>query len=324
MRSLPKFLTLYVRCVVMTMAAVTGTLCLLAGAPATFAADLKAEGVISGASLTAGDIFDGLTPEKAAYVLGPAPKPGHNLTLNASTLLRVALALNLPWQPKTSADQIVIRSAATIIGEEEIRHALATPLEEQGVEGNYDISFHKGTAPELVLPQDVPPTFDVVGFRYDPSKDWFQATIMAPSEANPLAQIAIAGKVMRTVQVPVLKTSLRSGDIIGEHDISWVEMYAQDVKPSMIVKQEDLIGMTPRRMAEAGKPVRDIDLERPEMVGRGDAVTIVYQTPFMTLTAKGKSLQGGSKGDIVQLVNLNSNRTLEGTVSGTREITVAE
>lgn len=322
--TLPRFLTFYVRGVMTVMAVLSGLMLIVAGARAALAADLRPEAVINGASLTAGDIFGGLSAEKAAYVLGPAPKPGQDMALNASTLLRVAMALNIPWQPASSADQIVIRRAATIIAEDDIRAALDVPLQEQGVEGRYDIAFHKGTKPELILPQDVAPTFDVVGFRYDPSREWFQATVMAPSKDNALAQVAIAGKVQRVVQVPILKSTLRNGDVIGVRDIAWVDIYAQDVKGNLIARAEDMIGRTPRRIAEAGRPLRDIELEQPSLVSRGDAVTIIYKTPFMTLTAKGKSLQGGTKGDAVQLVNVNSNRTLEGVVSGTREITVIQ
>ena len=89
-----------------------------------------------------------------------------------------------------------------------------------------------------------------------------------------------------------------------------------------MITEESLYGMTPRRMVMTGKPIRDMELENPQIVSRGAPVTLVYKDGAMTLSARGKSMQGGARGDLVRVINMNSNRSLEGIVTAENEITV--
>ena len=49
---------------------------------------------------------------------------------------------------------------------------------------------------------------------------------------------------------------------------------------------------------------------------RGSLVTMKIETPFMTVTAQGKAQQDGAEGEIVRVINTQSNRVVEGTVTG--------
>jgi flagella basal body P-ring formation protein FlgA len=102
-----------------------------------------------------------------------------------------------------------------------------------------------------------------------------------------------------------------------------VKIYEREVQPDMILDAESLVGLTPRRIVSAGKPVRNIDVEMPELVARGDSVTLVFDSAPLYLTAKGKALQNGGKGDLVRVINIASNRSIEGVVTGDRQVTVA-
>jgi flagella basal body P-ring formation protein FlgA len=75
-------------------------------------------------------------------------------------------------------------------------------------------------------------------------------------------------------------------------------------------------------MVVAGKPIRDLELENPQIVDRGSAVTLLYKNGAMTLSARGKSLQNGARGDTVRVVNMASNKSLEGLVTAENEVTV--
>ena len=61
-------------------------------------------------------------------------------------------------------------------------------------------------------------------------------------------------------------------------------------------------------------PVRERDVIPPRLVVRGTLVTMKIETPFMTVTAQGRALQDGKLGDVVRVINTQSNRTIEGTV----------
>ena len=122
--------------------------------------------------------------------------------------------------------------------------------------------------------------------------------------------------------MPVLRNALKNGDIIGAADIDWIELPQNKIANGTAMTEKDLIDMTPKRSVSAGKPVLLNDLAPPQMVERGDAVTLVFETGAMMLTAKGKALQSGAIGDTVRVANTDSNKNLQGVVTAHREITI--
>ncbi len=295
---------------------------MIAGAHIALAANLRDDITLTGDNLTVGDIFDNVG-RNADYVLGPAPQPGKEMVLNAPTLMRIALALDLPWTPSSSADQIVIRRAATIISADQVRESLIASLQEKGINDKFTLDTGASKL-EMTLPQDSPATLEVSNLSYNPRTNRFDAKISAPSASNPVRQTTISGSVRPITSIPVLRSSLRNGDTIGSSDIDWIDLYTSEIQPDMLLKAEDLIGKTPRRMAIAGKPIRVLDIQSPQLVDRGETVTIVFEQGPLMLTASGKALQKGAKDDIIRVVNSNSNRPIDAVVSGTREVIVRQ
>ncbi len=295
---------------------------MVAGAKTAFAASLRGQAFLTKDTLTVGDIFEN-AGRNADYVLGPAPQPGKDMVLNAPTLLRIAMALDLPWAPQSSSDQIVVSRAATLISDAQVRDHLTASLREKGVSNNFTVDTGSASL-DLVLPHDQPATVEISNLVYNPRTSRFDATISAPSTAKPARQINVSGTLRAITQVPVLKSSLRNGDLIGDSDIDYVEVYESDIQPDMLLKGADLIGMTPRRMVVAGKPVRTVDLQSPQLVERGKNVTIVFNEGPLQLTTLGKALQNGAKGDLIRVVNNSSNRPVDAIVNGPGEVTVRQ
>lgn len=295
----------------------------LAGAKTALAATLKPVSMIEGDLLTAGHVFEGIPEEKAARVLGQAPRPGEDLILNAHTLLRIATALDLSWRPVTASEQVVLRRAATVIDQEIIADIVRQELRSHGIEGTFEINFTSGK-PQIILPQDQPQRAELIELDYNPQYDRFTAVLAAPSAQKPLSRLTVTGTTERIVSVPVLKSDLKNGDVISSGDLAWIDTYAKNIQHDMVLNAEDMIGLTPRRMAMAGKPLRSRDLQAPQLVGRGDKVTIILQNEQMYLTTEGKALQNGAKGDTVRVVNTGSNRSIDALVSGSRTVTVMQ
>jgi flagella basal body P-ring formation protein FlgA len=295
---------------------------MIVGTHAALAASLRSDVTLTGDTLTVGDIFDN-AGRNTDYVLGPAPQPGKEMTLNAPTLMRIALALDLPWTPSSSADQIVIRRAATMIPADQVRESLIASLQEKGIQDKFTLDTGASRL-DMILPLDFPATVEVTNLNYNPRTNRFDATISAPSAANPVRQASVSGSVRPITKIPVLKSSIRNGDLISASDIDWIELYTAEIQPDMLLKAEDLIGKTPRRMTIAGKPVRVLDLESPQLVDRGETVTIVFEQGPLMLTASGKALQKGAMDDVIRVVNSASNRPIDAIVSGTREVIVRQ
>jgi len=312
------------RVIVLILSMTIGLMFVVIGARNALAASLKPVALITGDVFTVGDLFGGLSKDVADKVLGPAPQPGRDMVLNARTLMRVAIALDLPWRPSSNADQITIRRAATLIETEDIKNALSTSLKNQGVSGRFDMTFMNIAQPEMIIPQNEPATIEISQITFDPQSERFQATLVAPSRQNPLTELMVSGQVEHLVPVPVLKEAISSGDVVNAYNIEWVDMKSRDLQSDIILNEQDLVGMTPRRVLLSGKPVRTIELERPQLISRGDTITITYNNGFMTLNAQGKSLQNGAKGDLIRVVNTSSNRTIEAFVEGESLVSVTQ
>ena len=291
----------------------------VAGAKAALAASLRTETIISGDYIRLGDIFDGT--KNADYVLGPAPTPGKEMILNAKTLYKIASALDVDWKPNSAAEQIILRREAAVLPQSEITSELEKKLQDSGVEDKFTITYL--TAPsDIVLPRGTEESMEITAFNFDPQGDRFDAVIVAPSAENPLKRVSVSGRIERQLAVPVLRNSLKNGDIIGVQDIDWIDVPQNKIANGTAMSEKDLIDMTPKRVAAAGKPLLLNDLAPPQMVERGDAVTLVFETGAMTLTAKGKALQNGAVGDTVRVANTDSNKNLQGVVTAHREITI--
>ena len=84
----------------------------------------------------------------------------------------------------------------------------------------------------------------------------------------------------------------------------------------------EVAGMAARRAVRAGQPLRNADLMKPELVQKNDIVTLHYEVPGIVLTMRGKALDSGAEGDIVNVLNVNSKRTIQGIVTGPGHVTM--
>lgn len=310
------------RIFVLIVAIALGALVVLLGSREAMAASLKPTAIIKENVFTVGDLFSGLTQEKASHILGAAPQPGDDMTLNARTLMRIAVAMDLPWRPSSTMDQIIIRRDAVKISTNQIETAISSALKNEGLDDRFELTFYGTAQPTIVLPSGEETDMQIAALNFDRQNDRFEARLVAPSIDEPKAELLISGKIERLLPVPVIKTTLSRGDIIDSYDIEWIDMKSSDIQDDIILNADDLIDMAPRRILVSGKPVRRIDLEYPQLVGRGQTISITYKDGFLNLSAKGKSMQNGAKGDIVRVVNLSSNRSIEAMVTGDGRVTV--
>ena len=107
---------------------------------------------------------------------------------------------------------------------------------------------------------------------------------------------------------------------VKARDIEWLKLPASRVASNIIGSETQLAGMSPRRPVRAGEPLRLSDMEPPILVKKGSQVDVIYQTGALTLTARGRALEDGAMGDVVRIMNIRSNRTIEGTVSAPNTI----
>lgn len=284
------------------------------------AADLKTESIVNAPVIHVSDIFFDV-PATKDVVLGNAPAPGQTMILDARTLKRVANIYDIDWKPASAADQVVLRRTSQTITAEDMIAALKANLAAKGVSGDFGITLNNA-APSVVIPGDVPATIEVAQISYTPGRDIFSATLASPNAANPVKTINVTGLIEKMTEVPVLKSVLKNGDIIGSADIEWVSVPARNMVRDTIIDADKLMGKTPLRMVDAGVPIRARDVMSPQLISRGDDVMINFVSSSMQLSAKGKAMQNGAEGDVIRVMNLSSNQPLQAEITGYKIVKV--
>ena len=147
----------------------------------------------------------------------------------------------------------------------------------------------------------------------------FELTGSAVARRMPLR---FTGTVTETVETATLARSVRAGEVIKASDVLMERRRKSEVNGEGL-SADQAVGLAAKRPLRGGQVVRPADLMKPQVVQRNEAVTIVYNVPGVLLTVRGKALEVGSVGDIIGVLNVQSNRTIQGTVTGPGRIAIA-
>ena len=115
-----------------------------------------------------------------------------------------------------------------------------------------------------------------------------------------------------TAELPVLARAIAKGEIVSAGDFTLGERPYGEARGAL--GPDEAAGKEAFRSLQAGVPVRAADLIPPQLVRRGEPVTIAVRSGALAITAQGKALASGAKGESVRVVSLATNRTLDGVV----------
>lgn len=124
-----------------------------------------------------------------------------------------------------------------------------------------------------------------------------------------------------TVAAPVLDHPVAKGDLLAAGDFVTQDVPA--VQARTLPRLKDIVGMEAARALQAGAMVRASDVIRPQLVRRGEPVTIALRQGGLSITTAGRALGNGAAGEFVRIVSLSTNRTLDGVVEATGLVRVA-
>lgn len=136
-----------------------------------------------------------------------------------------------------------------------------------------------------------------------------------------LLALALLGGPAEDVQVAVLGHAVAKGERLEAGDFTMEGRTAAAARGALGI--EDAMGMEATRNLAPGMVVRRTDVMTPQLVRRGEPVTIKLVSGPLVITAAGRALSGGSKGDLVRVVTNSTSRTLDGMVDGSGTVRVA-
>jgi flagellar basal body P-ring formation protein FlgA len=136
-----------------------------------------------------------------------------------------------------------------------------------------------------------------------------------------LALSLLAGGPGEDVLVAVLQQPVARGERIEASDFTTEARAPAAARGALSAERAS--GMEATRNLQAGAIVRQGDVMRPQLVHRGEPVTIRIVSGTLVITASGRALGGAADGEGVRVVVNATNRTLDGVVEGAGTVRIS-
>ena len=220
---------------------------------------------------------------------------------------------------------VAVTRASRAIGVEEISASIAQALSRQyGLGAAHDISLNFDLPVRtLQVEASASGALQVGALAYDPRSGRFGATLELPSSLVLQREGGrLTGRAIQTVDAITVDRPVERGELLAASDLTIVRR--PKTEAGRLLAMRAAIGMAARHSLNPGQPISAADLMKPEIVQRGDTVTLVYQAPGLVLTLRGKAQDPGALGDTIGVLNDQTKRVVQGIVSGPGRVMVAD
>jgi flagella basal body P-ring formation protein FlgA len=250
----------------------------------------------------------GQTGTVSVASIAAAVRPHEIIELDTNGLSEVVVTRLSRTITKTDIEDRIARAVAGQYGFGEARNLSVTiDRDVRTMHVEQQISWDLSVARLLVDPRTG--RFDI----------WFELTGSAAARRLPMR---FTGHIIEMVEAVALTRTVGRNEIIRAADVT-VERRPKNEVLGEVVVPEQVIGLSTRRALRAGTVLRPADLVKLDVVNRNEAVTISYDVPGISLTLRGKATEAGGVGDVINVLNMQSNRTVQATITGPGRVTIS-
>lgn len=307
------------------MRPLVATLALLAGTLAAHAQGatptLRGHVTVTGDIVHIGDMVDN-AGAAATVAIYRAPDRGTTGRLAVAEVIETLRAHQVIGLDAGDLREIEVTRAARFLTQTEIETAIAQALAgRNGLGAARDITVTFDRRPgTITLDAANNGHLHTLAVRFDPRSQRFDANFeIAGSAGAQAVRLRFTGTAVEMIETATITRGIERGDVLKASDV------VLDKRPRAEIGNEALtraavIGMQARRSLRAGAALRSTDLAKPDLVQRGQSVTLTYHSAGLTLTIRAKALDSGTEGDTVSVLNLQSKREVTGTVVGAGQV----
>jgi flagella basal body P-ring formation protein FlgA len=286
---------------------------------------LKREVIVTGELVRIGDLVEnaGAVAEVAIF---RAPDLGQTGSVSARRIAEAVRPHQIIGLETRDIDEVAVTRASRAVTVKEIEARILRALAGQhGIADTKDlgIAFDHEVRTFYVEP-NATAELALARLNYDPRSRRLDAALELPGGAAARrAPLRLTGVLTETFEAMVPVRALAQGETVKASDLTIERRPKSELTPATVTTAAQAVGLSAKRALPAGKVIRQGDLIKPELVGRNESVTIVFEAPGIVLTVRGKALEAGAQGDLINVLNVQSKRTVQATVIGPGRVTVS-
>ena len=273
------------------------------------AATLRPIVSIDGATVRLSDLWDGVVADRA---IGPSPAPGGRLVVEQAQLAAIARQFGVDWRPGSAGERAILDRAGRNLSRDDVLPVLRTALAGAGLTGT-ELELPAITAALVPLG---PLSVAVQQLESDSGTGRFTAVLSIGADGVPPATVRVSGRVVETVELPVLRRRLAPGEVVTPGDLVWATLRTGQARGDVVRRPAQATGLAARHGLSAGQAIQLADLGRPIVIEKGTNVQMVLDSPGLQLTAQGLAMEPAGVGDTVAVLNPISHMMVQAEVTG--------
>ena len=285
---------------------------------------LRAQVAVTGNVVRIGDVIDNAGPA-AKIAIYRAPDLGTTGSLSTAHVIATLRSHQVIGVDTRDLGEISVTRLARTFKSGDLQWEIARALDHKYGLGNaadLTMTFDREIE-DARLDASNTGALQMTSLRFDQRGNRFDITFeIANENFSTPTRLRFTGSVVETTETAVPTRNFERGEVLKPDDVV-IERRPKAEAGSDLATRDRAVGMQARKQLRAGQPLKLADIGKPDLVLRDQNVTLTFETAGLYLTIRGKAMENGTEGDVVNVVNLQSKRTVAGVVVGRGQVAVA-
>jgi len=240
-------------------------------------------------------------------IIGRAPLPGRKLTVTRSLILSRLRShkLNVKQIAFPGSDSSSIQRAALKISGKDIEQVVLLHIKESNNDKDLKPRLLAKTR-DIFLPRGQVSYVITSKGKYKKEGGYRNYEVEFSIDGKAVRIVTVRTYLKLYKEIFVARDTIKRNQVIEESDLLKVRKNVDRMPREYVTDKNQLIGKISTRTINPSEAIRGNTVTAPLLIKSGDRLQIVFETPFLRLSAPGISLAKGRKGERIPVKNLES------------------
>jgi flagella basal body P-ring formation protein FlgA len=127
---------------------------------------------------------------------------------------------------------------------------------------------------------------------------------------NEFMGVPVSVTVRRFSEVMVARRQINPDELVGENDFTFKREEVTSLSKDALVPGDNIAGMKSKTMILPGQVLCSRMFRALPLVKNRDLVTVVLESPGLTIRTKAMALKDGYRGDVIRVLNIDSKKEI--------------